>query len=131
MRNFVRSHPAYKHDSVVSAEINYDLIVAIDEMWVIPRYIDLGLTSRIVSGVSARQRTCFRLTTRGVKRTQDRLGCDRLETQHVLFISLCLSISRVHSKHRIRQSSSGRCHSSFRRIHGSSWGLAEEVSVFQ
>lgn len=34
MRNFVRSHPAYKHDSVVSAEINYDLIVAIDEMWV-------------------------------------------------------------------------------------------------
>jgi len=32
MRNFVRSHPAYKHDSVVSAEINYDLIVAIDEI---------------------------------------------------------------------------------------------------
>ncbi|KAJ7072365.1 glutamate-cysteine ligase catalytic subunit [Mycena amicta] len=32
IRNFVRSHPAYKHDSVVSAEINYDLIVAIDEM---------------------------------------------------------------------------------------------------
>lgn len=32
MRNFVRSHPAYKHDSVVSAEINYDLIVAVDEI---------------------------------------------------------------------------------------------------
>ncbi|KAJ7647373.1 glutamate-cysteine ligase catalytic subunit [Roridomyces roridus] len=32
MRNFVRSHPAYKHDSVVSAEINYDLIRAIDEI---------------------------------------------------------------------------------------------------
>ncbi|KAJ7287577.1 glutamate-cysteine ligase catalytic subunit [Mycena rebaudengoi] len=32
MRNFVRSHPAYKHDSVVSAEINYDLLVAVDEI---------------------------------------------------------------------------------------------------
>ncbi|KAJ7262220.1 glutamate-cysteine ligase catalytic subunit [Mycena haematopus] len=32
IRNFVRSHPAYKHDSVVSAEINYDLIVAVDEI---------------------------------------------------------------------------------------------------
>ena len=25
IRNFVRSHPAYKFDSVVSAEINYDV----------------------------------------------------------------------------------------------------------
>ncbi|TCD70319.1 hypothetical protein EIP91_003948 [Steccherinum ochraceum] len=32
MRNFVRSHPAYKFDSVVSQEINYDLMVAIDEI---------------------------------------------------------------------------------------------------
>ena len=32
IRNFVRSHPAYKHDSVVSQEINYDLFVAMDEM---------------------------------------------------------------------------------------------------
>ncbi|KAJ7346569.1 glutamate-cysteine ligase catalytic subunit [Mycena albidolilacea] len=32
IRNFVRSHPAYKHDSVVSAEINYDLVVAVDEI---------------------------------------------------------------------------------------------------
>ncbi|KAJ7218105.1 glutamate-cysteine ligase catalytic subunit [Mycena pura] len=32
IRNFVRSHPAYKHDSVVSAEINYDLMVAVDEI---------------------------------------------------------------------------------------------------
>ena len=32
IRNFVRSHPAYKHDSVVSQEINYDLMVAVDEM---------------------------------------------------------------------------------------------------
>jgi glutamate--cysteine ligase catalytic subunit len=32
IRNFVRSHPAYKFDSVVSQEINYDLVVAIDEM---------------------------------------------------------------------------------------------------
>lgn len=34
IRNFVRAHPDYKHDSVVSAEINYDLMVAVDEMYV-------------------------------------------------------------------------------------------------
>lgn len=34
IRNFVRSHPAYKFDSVVSEEINYDLMVAVDEMCV-------------------------------------------------------------------------------------------------
>jgi hypothetical protein len=32
MRNFVRSHPSYKFDSVVSEEINYDMIKAIDEI---------------------------------------------------------------------------------------------------
>lgn len=32
IRNFVRSHPDYKYDSVVSQETNYDLLVAIDEM---------------------------------------------------------------------------------------------------
>ncbi|GAA5961268.1 hypothetical protein JCM8115_001529 [Rhodotorula mucilaginosa] len=32
MRRFVQSHPAYKHDSVVSQEINYDLIKALDEI---------------------------------------------------------------------------------------------------
>ncbi|KAH8977767.1 glutamate-cysteine ligase catalytic subunit [Lactarius hatsudake] len=31
-RDFVRSHPSYKFDSVVSKEINYDLIVAVDEI---------------------------------------------------------------------------------------------------
>lgn len=30
MRKFVRSHPAYKFDSVVSEEINYDMIRAMD-----------------------------------------------------------------------------------------------------
>ena len=34
IRNFVLNHPAYKHDSVVSKEINYDMMVAIDEMYV-------------------------------------------------------------------------------------------------
>lgn len=34
MRDFVRSHPSYKFDSVVSQEINYDLMVAVDEMCV-------------------------------------------------------------------------------------------------
>jgi len=34
IRNFVQTHPDYKHDSVVSQEINYDLLVAVDEMYV-------------------------------------------------------------------------------------------------
>ena len=32
IRNFVRSHPKYKFDSVVSQEINYDLCRAIDKI---------------------------------------------------------------------------------------------------
>jgi glutamate--cysteine ligase catalytic subunit len=32
IRDFVRSHPSYKFDSVVNKEINYDLVVAVDEM---------------------------------------------------------------------------------------------------
>ena len=32
IREFVRAHPKYRGDSVVSQEINYDLMVAIDEM---------------------------------------------------------------------------------------------------
>lgn len=32
IRDFVRSHPSYKFDSVVNQEINYDLLVAVDEM---------------------------------------------------------------------------------------------------
>ncbi|OCH87055.1 glutamate-cysteine ligase catalytic subunit [Obba rivulosa] len=32
IREFVRSHPEYKFDSVVSQEINYDLVVALDEI---------------------------------------------------------------------------------------------------
>ncbi|KAH7108152.1 glutamate-cysteine ligase catalytic subunit [Auriculariales sp. MPI-PUGE-AT-0066] len=32
IRQFIRSHPAYKFDSVVSEEINYDLICALDEI---------------------------------------------------------------------------------------------------
>ncbi|KAI6141722.1 glutamate-cysteine ligase-domain-containing protein [Pisolithus tinctorius] len=32
IRSFVRSHPAYKFDSVVSQEINYDLLIAIDRI---------------------------------------------------------------------------------------------------
>jgi len=32
IRDFVRSHPEYKFDSAVSKEINYDLVVAIDEI---------------------------------------------------------------------------------------------------
>ncbi|KAI0786681.1 glutamate-cysteine ligase catalytic subunit [Abortiporus biennis] len=34
IRNFVRSHPSYKSDSVVSQQVNYDLMVAVDEMYV-------------------------------------------------------------------------------------------------
>ncbi|KAK1925719.1 glutamate-cysteine ligase-domain-containing protein [Papiliotrema laurentii] len=32
MREFITSHPAYRHDSVVSEEINYDLVKAVDEI---------------------------------------------------------------------------------------------------
>ncbi|KAJ9102541.1 hypothetical protein QFC21_002942 [Naganishia friedmannii] len=32
IRNFITSHPEYKHDSVVSEVINYDLLKAIDEV---------------------------------------------------------------------------------------------------
>ncbi|EJD02940.1 glutamate-cysteine ligase catalytic subunit [Fomitiporia mediterranea MF3/22] len=32
LRNFVRNHPAYKVDSVVSQEINYDLLTAVDKI---------------------------------------------------------------------------------------------------
>ncbi len=32
IRNFVREHPEYKHDSVVSESINYDLIKAVEEI---------------------------------------------------------------------------------------------------
>ncbi|KAK2464300.1 hypothetical protein APHAL10511_003757 [Amanita phalloides] len=32
IRNFVRSHPSYKFDSVVSQEINYDLLKAVDAL---------------------------------------------------------------------------------------------------
>lgn len=32
IRNFIRSHPAYKFDSVVSQEINYDLVTALDKI---------------------------------------------------------------------------------------------------
>ncbi|RIB22558.1 glutamate-cysteine ligase-domain-containing protein [Gigaspora rosea] len=32
IRNFVRSHPNYKHDSIVSQEINYDLIKMVEEI---------------------------------------------------------------------------------------------------
>lgn len=34
IRDFVRSQPSYKFDSVVNKEINYDLVVAVDEMYV-------------------------------------------------------------------------------------------------
>jgi hypothetical protein len=34
MRQFVDKHPDYKHDSVITKEINYDLIKAVDAMYV-------------------------------------------------------------------------------------------------
>lgn len=59
----MRSHPAYKHDSVVSAEINYDLIVAVDEMWVLSCHsIDIMLT--------------FLYSERGVRKAEDLLPAD-------------------------------------------------------
>ena len=34
IRKYITTHPKYQHDSVVSEEINYDLVKAVDEMWV-------------------------------------------------------------------------------------------------
>lgn len=36
-RDYIRSHPAYKSDSVVSAEIAYDLAKEVDQMYVLSR----------------------------------------------------------------------------------------------
>ena len=38
IRNFIRSHPMYKQDSVVSQETNFDLMIALDELWVALRF---------------------------------------------------------------------------------------------
>lgn len=35
IRNFVRSHPKYAHDSVVGKEVQYDLLTALDEVSVL------------------------------------------------------------------------------------------------
>lgn len=32
IRNFMRSHPDYKHDSVVTSRMNYDFVLAADEL---------------------------------------------------------------------------------------------------
>jgi len=32
IRDFIRSHPDYERDSVVSPRINYDLLKAVDDM---------------------------------------------------------------------------------------------------
>lgn len=40
------NHPAYKQDSVVTEEINYDLVKAVDEMCV--KYIDIRLDLMLI-----------------------------------------------------------------------------------
>ena len=40
IRNFVRSHPAYKSDSVVNEEITYDLLKEVDQMYASPFSVD-------------------------------------------------------------------------------------------
>ncbi|KAF8125726.1 glutamate-cysteine ligase-domain-containing protein [Boletus edulis] len=56
MRQFVRSHPSYKFDSVVSQEINYDLMVAIDEIergvLRIPEFLPQDYTRSRVNGLN-------------------------------------------------------------------------------
>ena len=48
IRGFVRSHPAYKFDSVVSEEINYDLLKEVDEMWV--SYSRITVVALLIEG---------------------------------------------------------------------------------
>ncbi|KAG9123479.1 hypothetical protein FRC07_014885 [Ceratobasidium sp. 392] len=54
IRKFVRSHPAYKFDSVLSQEINYDLIKALQQVACGERYAEFvpASQSKVVSGHS-------------------------------------------------------------------------------
>jgi glutamate--cysteine ligase catalytic subunit len=66
IRDFVRSQPSYKFDSVVNKEINYDLVVAVDEMSV---FFCLHATEVLFDD------GCF-YSERGVRRVPDLLPED-------------------------------------------------------
>lgn len=70
IRNFIRSHPAYKHDSVVSEEINHDLMVAVDEM-----YVDSSVCHSAVV-------LMWRISERGVRRAPELLPEDYTGSSH-------------------------------------------------
>lgn len=56
MRGFVRSHPAYKFDSVISQEINFDLMVAVDEIERGIRHEPTLLPEHYASGIRGRSK---------------------------------------------------------------------------
>lgn len=62
MRNFVQSHPAYKHDSVVSQEINYDLVRAVDRIEKgeldVPELLPTGWRDNYVQSRDAFKKCC-------------------------------------------------------------------------
>ncbi len=47
MREFVNSHPKYQHDSVITQEINYDLMKMIEKIQIgeanVPELSDFGI----------------------------------------------------------------------------------------
>lgn len=73
IRDFVRCQPSYKFDSVVNKEINYDLVVAVDEMSVFSvftrRKSCLTTLAFIVSGVSVASPTSCPKIIRAAEKT--------------------------------------------------------------
>lgn len=81
IRNFVRSHPAYKFDSVVSQEINYDLMVAVDNMCV-PSFLSLSVLAsdsrHLVNVALDENQTCFLKITMAVPMTKALSCCNTM-----------------------------------------------------
>ena len=74
----MRSHPSYKFDSVVSQEINYDLLKAVDEMYVY--FYDLNNADLvIVSMALVESRVSYRATIQVVPMTKDPSDCNILQ----------------------------------------------------
>ena len=89
IRKFIRSHPAYKFDSVVSQEINYDLMVAVDDMQVTLNfsYLVSDFDLLIVSGVSDENQNSSLKTTTAVLMTKVLLDCNENDSSSNVFLS--------------------------------------------
>ncbi len=75
IRDFVRSHPSYKFDSVVSQEINYDLLKAVDAMYVYLYNEKKNADLVIVSMALVENRVSYRATIQAVPMTKGPSDC--------------------------------------------------------